>query len=199
MSSLIRILSLLSALAATSYALSCTQCMSNEATCSGPSITCPSGNQCASTYTETTTAGMKSTSLGRICAPSSQCGFWGSVTLQQGHIRMSTSCCNTDNCAPDLPTFPTTNSTPNGLVCRSCMSADSSWCYTDDTVQCTGDENRCLLMKTYVSGSMSLSTAFRGCATKSICDIGSQSKSFGGVTSSIKFICTSGDLNGIFG
>ncbi|XP_040277122.1 phospholipase A2 inhibitor and Ly6/PLAUR domain-containing protein-like isoform X3 [Bufo bufo] len=195
MSSLIGILSLLSALAATSYALLCTYCISNETTCSGTSITCYSGLQCGSTYTETTIAGMKSTSLGRICAPSSQCGLKGSVGLQQGHIRMSTSCCNTDNCAPDPPTYATTSSTPNGLVCRSCMSADSTWCYTDDTVQCTGDENMCLLMTTYVSGSMSASTAIRGCASKSICDIGSQSASAGGVTSDVKFICTSGGLS----
>ncbi|XP_044138562.1 phospholipase A2 inhibitor and Ly6/PLAUR domain-containing protein-like [Bufo gargarizans] len=195
MSSLIGILSLLSALAATSYALSCTQCFSSGATCSGPSMTCPSGNQCGSAYTETTIAGAKSTSLVRTCAPSSQCGLKGSLGLKQGHMRMSTSCCNTDNCTPDLPTFPTTSSTPNGLVCRSCISEDSTWCYTNDTVQCTGDENRCLLMTTYVSGSVSASAAIRGCASKSICDIGSQSASAGGLTTNVKFICTSGGLS----
>ncbi|XP_040277156.1 phospholipase A2 inhibitor and Ly6/PLAUR domain-containing protein-like [Bufo bufo] len=195
MSSLIGILSLLSALVATSYALSCTQCMSNEATCSGTSTTCPSGNQCGSTYTETTIAGAKSISLTRSCALSSQCGINGSVGLQQGHIRMSTSCCNTDNCAPDPPTYPTTSSTPNGLVCRSCISAVSTSCNTNDTVQCTGDENMCLLMTTKVSGSVSASTAIRGCASKTICDIGSLSASAGGVTSDVKFICTSGGLS----
>ncbi|XP_044130978.1 phospholipase A2 inhibitor and Ly6/PLAUR domain-containing protein-like [Bufo gargarizans] len=195
MSSLIGILSLLSALAATSYALSCTQCISSGATCSGPSITCPSGNQCGSAYTETTIVGAKSMSLTRSCAPSSQCGLKGSVGIQQGHMRMSTSCCNTDNCTPGPPTFPTTSSTPNGLVCRSCISADSTSCNTDDTVQCTGDQNRCLLMTTQVSGSASASAAIRGCATKSICDIGSQSVSAGGVTTDVKFICTSGGLS----
>ncbi|XP_044134624.1 phospholipase A2 inhibitor NAI-like [Bufo gargarizans] len=195
MSSLIGILSLLSALAATSYALSCTQCFSKETTCSGPSITCPSDHQCGSAYTETTIVGVKSTSLTRSCSPSSQCDLKGSVRIQQGHMRVSTSCCNTDNCAPNTPTYPTTSSNPNGLVCRSCISADSTSCNTDDTIQCTGDENRCILQTTQVSGSASESSAFRGCATKSICDIGSLSTNNEGVTSDVKFICTSGGLS----
>ncbi|XP_040277167.1 phospholipase A2 inhibitor and Ly6/PLAUR domain-containing protein-like [Bufo bufo] len=195
MSSLIGILSLLSALAATSYALSCTQCISNETTCSGPSITCPSGNQCGSTYTESTIAGVKSTSLTRSCALSSKCGLNGSVTLQQGHMRISTSCCNTDNCTLNLPTYATTSSTPNGLVCRSCISAVSTSCNTDDTVQCTGEENMCLLMKTHVSGSVSASTAFRGCASKSICDIGRESASINEMIRYVNYTCTSGGLS----
>ncbi|XP_044130982.1 uncharacterized protein LOC122924117 isoform X4 [Bufo gargarizans] len=96
MSSLIGILSLLSALAATSYTLLCTYCISNETTCSGTmlSMTCYSGLQCASTYTETTIAGVESTSLTRSCALSSNCGLKGTVTLQHGQMRVSTSCEN---------------------------------------------------------------------------------------------------------
>ncbi|XP_044130979.1 phospholipase A2 inhibitor NAI-like isoform X3 [Bufo gargarizans] len=148
MSSLIGILSLLSALAATSYTLLCTYCISNETTCSGTmlSMTCYSGLQCASTYTET--------------------------TIDQ-----------------------TISSNPNGLVCRSCISADSTSCYTNDTVQCTGDENRCLFQTTKVSGSVSASTAFRGCATKSICDIGSESASINEMIRYVNYTCTSGGLS----
>ncbi|XP_040277131.1 phospholipase A2 inhibitor 25 kDa subunit-like isoform X4 [Bufo bufo] len=195
MSSLFGILCLLSALAATSYALSCTHCNSEEATCSGPSMICPADNQCGTAYTETSAGGMKSITLVRSCTPSSQCGYKGTVSIEGAQIRMGTSCCRTDNCTPNLPSLPTISSNPNGLVCRTCASADSTWCYTSDTIQCTGDQNMCLLQTTHVSGLVSLSTAIRGCATKSICDLVSHSTSEGGVTSEVKFICTSGGLS----
>ncbi|XP_044125182.1 phospholipase A2 inhibitor and Ly6/PLAUR domain-containing protein-like [Bufo gargarizans] len=108
---------------------------------------------------------------------------------------MSSSCCNTDNCTPNTPTLPTISSNPNGLVCRYCASVDSTWCHTDDTVQCTGEQNMCLLQTTHVSGSVSASSAIRGCATKSICDLGSQSASAGGVTTDVKIICTNSGLS----
>ncbi|XP_044134623.1 phospholipase A2 inhibitor and Ly6/PLAUR domain-containing protein-like [Bufo gargarizans] len=195
MSSLFGILCLLSALVATSYALSCTHCFSNEATCSGPSLTCSSGQHCGTTYRETIAAGLKSISLTRSCTLATQCGFRGTVGIQHGNIRMGTSCCNSDNCTPSLPSLPIRSSYTNGLVCRSCKSDDSARCHTADTIECTGDENMCLLQTTHESGSASASSAIRGCATESICNLGSQSASAGGVIRDIKFICTSGGLS----
>ncbi|XP_056399866.1 uncharacterized protein LOC130294278 [Hyla sarda] len=196
MISLTGILSLLSALAATSYALSCTQCVSiTSSSCSGSSVTCPSGEQCGSVYTETMAGGMTTTSIVRSCVPSSECNFKGGIGFQHGKINMVSSCCNTDNCNPTMPSFPTQRSNPNGVVCRSCISADSTWCYTPDTIQCTGDQNMCLLQTSKMSGSASSSTALRGCATKSICDLGSKSQSIGGLSVEAKYICTSGGIS----
>ncbi|KAM3921581.1 phospholipase A2 inhibitor and Ly6/PLAUR domain-containing protein-like [Leptodactylus fuscus] len=137
--------------------------------------------------------GSPSVSLTKGCTVSSQCNFNGSMSMLLGNLRMVISCCSTDNCVPSIPALPPTNSSRNGLVCRSCVSADSSWCYTSDTMRCTGEENKCLLQTTKVAGI--LSTAIRGCATKSLCDLGSQSQIIEGVSTDVKFICTSGGLS----
>ncbi|XP_077116217.1 uncharacterized protein LOC143770462 [Ranitomeya variabilis] len=175
-----------------SEALSCTQCMSTSSSCSGNSVTCPSGHVCASQYSETTVGGKKTEMLLRLCSPPSECSTKGSISTSQLQLMMAVSCCGTDNCTPDLPALPTKSTNSNELVCRSCISADSTWCYTPDTVQCTGDENMCLLQSTKISGSTSSSTAIRGCATKSICDLGSQTATLGGVSVDVKTVCTSG-------
>ncbi|CAJ0933853.1 unnamed protein product [Ranitomeya imitator] len=51
---------------------------------------------------------------------------------------------------------PSRNSTQNGLVCRTCTSPDSTWCYTSDTMQCTGDEDMCILQTTKITDCGSL-------------------------------------------
>ncbi|XP_077113479.1 phospholipase A2 inhibitor 25 kDa subunit-like [Ranitomeya variabilis] len=192
MSSLIAILGLFLTITAISDALLCTQCMSTSSSCSGDSRTCPSGHVCASQYSETTVGGERTELLLRVCSPSSECSIKGSISTAQLQLRMAASCCETDNCTPNLPALPTKSTNSNELVCRSCISADSTWCHTPDTVQCTGDENMCLLQSTKISGSASASTAIRGCATKSICDLGSQTSTFAGLTLDVKTVCTSG-------
>ncbi|KAM4015675.1 phospholipase A2 inhibitor NAI-like [Anomaloglossus baeobatrachus] len=192
MTSLIETLILLSTLAATGYTLRCPQCVSASSTCSGSSATCPAGQVCGISYSQTQAGGVMTEAFGRTCTVSSQCNMKGSITLQQGRIRTVTACCNTDDCAPVVPPLSTINYTRNGLVCRSCVSADSTWCYTSDTMQCTGDENMCLLQTTKITESGTVATAIRGCATKSICDLGSQSQSAAGVSTEVKFICTNG-------
>ncbi|MEE6521185.1 hypothetical protein FKM82_019265 [Ascaphus truei] len=49
----------------------------------------------------------------------------------------------------------------------------------------------------FLLGSSSLTTAVRGCATQSICNIGSQSSSSGGTTVDVKTSCTNGS-NGLY-
>ncbi|XP_044138564.1 uncharacterized protein LOC122929135 [Bufo gargarizans] len=127
------------------------------------------------------------------CAP--KCNFLGSLRLQQLQIRMGTICYgNTTNCAVGS-NLPTDNSPLNGLGCPSCLSDNSTWCHTDETIQCRGDETMCLLMQiTQESGSMS--TAFRGCATMSICDLGSQSQNKTGLFTEVKINCTRASTSG---
>ncbi|XP_069803833.1 phospholipase A2 inhibitor 25 kDa subunit-like [Dendropsophus ebraccatus] len=197
MTSMTGILSLLSALIATSDALSCTECISTtSSSCSGPSVTCSSGHQCGSTYTESTTAvGGVFAGVVRACTPSFHCNFTGSVTQKQAQTKIATSCCSTDNCTPKIPAFPTIGTKSNGVVCRSCVSTHSTWCYTKDTIHCTGDETMCLLQTTKQRGSVKLSAAVRGCATKSICDIGDKSLTVAGTTTEVKIKCTSGGIS----
>ncbi|KAM3923136.1 phospholipase A2 inhibitor and Ly6/PLAUR domain-containing protein-like [Leptodactylus fuscus] len=195
MTSLIRILSLLSALTATSSALSCTECRSTT-TCSGYDVTCPPGSFCGSSYSETTAVdGTRIQNLVRTCLPSNSCDYKGSISIKQLQVRTVTSCCSTNYCTPSLPPLPKQNSKPNGVTCPSCLATNATWCDTSDTIQCTGDENICSLQTTNITGSFSLSTAIRGCATKSICDLGGLSEKIDGLSVDIKFTCTSGGLS----
>ncbi|XP_040182765.1 phospholipase A2 inhibitor 25 kDa subunit-like [Rana temporaria] len=194
MSSFLHIIGVLLALAASGYSLYCTQCISQSKSCVGSNVSCPSDSLCGVSYSETG-YGCDTTNLYVMsCLPQDECGLSGSATFPSGvTLRMGSSCCSTSLCIPTLPSLPWYNSMPNnGLTCGSCKSADSTWCYTSNTIQCTGDENMCLLHTTKMSGMISMSTAFRGCATKSLCNLSSQSYSTEDVSAERKFICTSG-------
>ncbi|XP_071969192.1 phospholipase A2 inhibitor 25 kDa subunit-like [Engystomops pustulosus] len=193
MTSPILTLSLLSALTVTSSALLCTQCVSeSSSSCSGPSVTCPPGYECGSSHTKTNVGGFETNVVVRACTVQSSCNFAGIIATPLGKTRVATSCCNTDNCLPAIPQFPAINNTRNGLVCRYCSTADSDWCYTSETVQCTGIEDRCLLQRVKQGG---LKNALRGCATKSVCDLGGQTKTDGRSTTEVKHICTDAGIS----
>ncbi|XP_068099403.1 phospholipase A2 inhibitor and Ly6/PLAUR domain-containing protein-like isoform X2 [Hyperolius riggenbachi] len=177
----------------TSHSLSCTVCRSDTSDyCTGPSTTCPAGSVCGTVLGKSSTGAVNYI---RACTSENGCNMTGSTTIKGGaYVRMVAACCSSDNCTPILPTIPGGSSVTNGVICRSCVSADSTWCYTSDTMACTGDENMCLLLTTKYSGAQKLSTAVRGCTTKSICDFGSQSFSANGVIMEYKYICTDGGL-----
>ncbi|XP_073426003.1 phospholipase A2 inhibitor and Ly6/PLAUR domain-containing protein-like [Dendrobates tinctorius] len=196
MNSLIGILSLFSTFAATSYALWCAQCVAfGTSTCTGNTMICPSGQVCGTSYLEIDVGGTMNKTVVRSCALSSECGFIGSMTIQQVQYRMGISCCRYDDCTPFTPIPPSPNYSKNGVVCRTCISATSTWCYTSDTMQCTGNETMCALQTSKITGSNPVSMAIRGCATQSICDLGSQSQNMAGVSASVKNICTNGGLS----
>ncbi|MEE6481905.1 hypothetical protein FKM82_013060 [Ascaphus truei] len=155
MRSLLQVLCVLSTLAATGYSLSCTQCVALSGTsCTGPSITCPANKVCMAAYSVTTAGGVEiSNVFGRNCELQNKCGLSGSVNVPNGKIKMGTSCCTTDNCTPSMPTLPADNDVKNGLTCRTCTSTNSAWCYTTDTMLCTGSENMCLLQSTKITGN----------------------------------------------
>ncbi|OCT73600.1 phospholipase A2 inhibitor and Ly6/PLAUR domain-containing protein [Xenopus laevis] len=190
------ILSVFSALAATGDSLSCQTCISASKTpCQGKSLLCPSDSACAATYTLTTANGRTISEMYTLsCAPLRQCDKPASMSIPNGKIKRGISCCFEDNCTPPTPTLPPDNSRLNGQICRTCTSADSTWCYTDDTMRCTGEENMCLLQTTVISGPVSSQVALRGCATKSMCDLGSNSVSYPGFSMDLHFFCTSGSL-----
>ncbi|KAM3923135.1 phospholipase A2 inhibitor and Ly6/PLAUR domain-containing protein-like [Leptodactylus fuscus] len=191
MSSVSRILILLIALVARSDALSCIQCMSTNSSCSGHSVTCPSGYVCGSSYTKTLIGGTK-TAFIRACMPQTDCNIKGSMGMKQGHVWMVTSCCGTDNCTPGIPELPTKKSDRNKEICPSCVSGNSTWCSAFQLVQCRGDETICLMHSTKITGSISSSTAIKGCGTKSLCDLGSQFYSVEGSSIEVDFLCDSG-------
>ncbi|XP_073513694.1 phospholipase A2 inhibitor 25 kDa subunit-like [Phyllobates terribilis] len=177
MTSLPITLSLLSALVAKGFALSCIHCMSFvSSTCSGNNVTCPSGHLCASSYIEASTdsfpefVGISVPILVRQCLPSFTCDSAESMSSLYAQVRMVTSCCDTDNCTPDIPAIPTKLSQPNGLVCRSCQHTDP-WCLTSKTISCRGNENMCLHQTIQMKGPISFSAAIWHCTSQAFCQL----------------------------
>lgn len=83
---------------------------------------------------------------------------------------MGISCCDTDNCTAPLPQWPAASSQANGLLCPSCRSQTQQFCNQKTNIQCTGSEQTCLMETTMVSVS---SSSAMGCATPTLCDVGS--------------------------
>ncbi|XP_069811924.1 phospholipase A2 inhibitor and Ly6/PLAUR domain-containing protein-like isoform X2 [Dendropsophus ebraccatus] len=141
------------------------------------------------------TNGTTTASLLRDCINPTRCGIKGSISLQDARINMAISCCNTYACTPTIPALIPKSSNPNGVVCRVCTSKTSSWCYTSDTLQCTGEENMCLLQTKEVTGAYSSSIAARGCATKSLCKLGTNLQNVPGSSIKDTIICTDGGIS----
>ncbi|XP_068097503.1 phospholipase A2 inhibitor gamma subunit B-like isoform X2 [Hyperolius riggenbachi] len=189
------LLFLLCSLIATGYCISCKSCWHLQGTpCSGSSVDCATGEVCVAAVTNTLLiTGPLTEQYTLSCGNPSQCDVNGSLTFYYGSIRTATSCCSANNCVPPTPTVPTKSTVKNGLTCRTCSSDDSSYCYTGETMECTGNEFKCGRMARSLSGSVTKKDAIRGCATKSYCEIiGNQVTSIQGLNVDMKMYCSDG-------
>ncbi|XP_075459358.1 phospholipase A2 inhibitor NAI-like [Ascaphus truei] len=192
---LLQVLCVLPALIVTGYSLSCKVCVDTFGSlCIGKSKICSPDNVCMSSYTENTAAGNMETVLIRSCDSKSKCGMSGSISNHAVKSKMNTSCCTTDNCTPPRTTLSADSNIKNGVTCPNCNSADSDNCYTSDTIECTGDEKKCVLQTTTMTGSNSSIEALRGCATESICNTGTLSISHLGINTELKAKCSNGNI-----
>ncbi|XP_069803685.1 phospholipase A2 inhibitor and Ly6/PLAUR domain-containing protein-like [Dendropsophus ebraccatus] len=192
MSSLHGLLFFLSALAASGYSGSSSDCASSQ-TCSGPSVTCPSGFLCGSLYLKEN-KGEFSKDIVLESKSTKKCHFKGNINLNGTKFRMAATCCDTEDCTPPDPGFLPISFEPNGLVCPSCTRKRSSWCEPSGIVQCTGDETRCVLMVEDGNDDyreIDHLISYRGCATKGVCNLGGLSNT-GEMKYTLKFQCSGG-------
>uniref|UniRef100_A0A8C5QQL8 Sodefrin-like factor n=1 Tax=Leptobrachium leishanense TaxID=445787 RepID=A0A8C5QQL8_9ANUR len=144
-SSLLGLLYVLLAMLTTVHSLVCEICLSTDVTwCTGSSVICPFGQVCGSQFSTTTIGEETHTTFVRSCVQPAECFLKGSVTFNKGSMKMCTSCCNTNNCFATLPDFPEDSTEANGVICRTCATLASTWCYTSDIMHCTGLETKCL-------------------------------------------------------
>ncbi|XP_044134618.1 phospholipase A2 inhibitor and Ly6/PLAUR domain-containing protein-like [Bufo gargarizans] len=185
---------ILSALAKTGFSLECIKCIAlGDSSCTeGPIVTCPQGHTCTSMYQETIKDGKTSEFLYRSCGPTSHCNKTGSFTIENQSARLGISCCYTDNCYPPLPQLQSASTRRNGKVCQMC-SDGSEACSGTATIDCVGNENKCILQVTKtIAGTDKNVESYRGCGTKSICEIGNQNISFGFLNMESTFPCGGG-------
>ncbi|XP_063798360.1 phospholipase A2 inhibitor and Ly6/PLAUR domain-containing protein-like isoform X2 [Pseudophryne corroboree] len=181
----------ISGLLSAGHSLTCVVCRSEEAfTCTGEERVCPKDYVCASTSTVTIMEGRATKTFTRSCERRNTCGTAGSIGYQRGKIKTAISCCYSDSCYPSNPALPPDDAQRNGLSCRSCTSHDSIWCHTSETIDCTGQENKCIFQTDVYSGAKYGKTAVRGCGTKAICDIGSQTHNYGGTNLRREITCS---------
>ncbi|XP_063800045.1 phospholipase A2 inhibitor NAI-like isoform X2 [Pseudophryne corroboree] len=183
----------------TGHCLTCISCYNTTSlSCNGTNITCTAGYSCASVHSQVTLAGNISDTFIRTCAPQNECNITGSSTYSDRTLSLRTACCSSDDCDPEFPSVPdnSTSNKTNDIVCRSCVSETSNWCYTSDTMTCTGEEKKCIREERKITrnGSNTELLAFRGCATASICNVNQKIVEYGGNTFDSKFICTDGNI-----
>ncbi|XP_066465375.1 phospholipase A2 inhibitor gamma subunit B-like [Eleutherodactylus coqui] len=182
--------------------LSCTICLAQGATfCTGNNVTCPPGRVCASTRMVTMEDGVKKTEFfGRSCVPENQCQGPGSFSTHNSQSKKGFSCCYTDNCTPPAPVLSPNNTRQNGLTCPTCTGNGVDWCDTGMTMRCTGPETMCILQYSNMSGTLTVESVLRGCATPTICNIGNQSLITDTITTEVRISCTgrSGGLHSDF-
>ncbi|KAM4650700.1 phospholipase A2 inhibitor and Ly6/PLAUR domain-containing protein-like [Discoglossus pictus] len=157
---------IISAFITKGYSLSCIECSSKEGTtCSGRSRFCFSEDSCISSIIKLSNNEQEQVIFNRGCAQSRVCDQSGSLT----DAKISTTCCNTDDCTPITPTLPPDNTTKNGVACERCLSDDLDNC-NGNTVKCTGDEDVCFMAMYTELGSTSESV-WKGCTSKQGCGL----------------------------
>ncbi|XP_056399859.1 phospholipase A2 inhibitor and Ly6/PLAUR domain-containing protein-like [Hyla sarda] len=176
------------------YSLVCRSCWHlSGAECNGPNVTCPENGVCVAALSSVSVGASVTPQYSLSCGTQNECDRSSSLTFNYGTVRTATSCCSTDSCVPTLPTLPSPSSEKNGLTCRTCSSDSSDYCYTSETLQCTGKETKCGRMARTLSGTINLKDAIRGCATSSFCDIlGTQNTVIDGLYVDMKTYCSDG-------
>ncbi|XP_063794614.1 phospholipase A2 inhibitor and Ly6/PLAUR domain-containing protein-like [Pseudophryne corroboree] len=180
------------------FSLTCKLCTGVDfSSCTGETTQCAANQACGGVRTASIANGVTVSEIYVLsCVTNEKCNTNASLSTPSSKIKLATSCCYMDNCTPSTPTLAADSSQPNGLTCRTCLSAYSDYCYTGDTIGCNGDENMCILQRTnIINAQIKQSVAIRGCATKSYCSIGSNSTSNGNLEVNVVITCS----NGAFG
>ncbi|XDV38247.1 hypothetical protein PO909_007694 [Leuciscus waleckii] len=138
------------------HSLSCYECVSMMGSCDDQKLkTCPSGSSKCMSLTVIPQNQFSFKTKIKDCTVDCQSG-----SMNFGISKVSSSCCNTDQC--NVKDAPDPSNIPNG---RKCYYCDGQTC--SNTVSCSGTEDRCVKATVTVG---SLSAVVKGCATTSICD-----------------------------
>ncbi|XP_077116235.1 uncharacterized protein LOC143770477 [Ranitomeya variabilis] len=188
-----RLVSFLSALAATGYSLQCYNCSDfNTDSCLFSSIaSCPTGNVCATQYEVSLTGIFIVQFLNRFCAQPSECDATGTFnTSTSTSQNIATTCCSENLCTPEKPIVPDGSLTPDGLKCPTCSPLESS-CETLNYLNCAGDQTMCLHQtRKQTTGSITVTTMESGCASQGFCYKRNESSTSGPVLTEITYSCT---------
>ncbi|XP_068099398.1 uncharacterized protein [Hyperolius riggenbachi] len=193
-SSLLLCAGLLSTLTASSFSLSCIQCSgTDESSCKGSSVQCPPEyNACVATYEYNYIDGQDERLYRKYCGLTQMCSLKGGLTTSTGSLKMSSSCCFTSNCNPPAPVLPPNKLEKNGVSCMVCKGDGDKPCSSTEKLECTGDENRCILMME-TEGPPPVTSSVHGCGTPGLCNVTQLDIRTGDRERQLKFSCNSAD------
>ncbi|CAK6979529.1 uncharacterized protein LOC128362321 [Scomber scombrus] len=166
MMKLILSLTLIWTLSSTAEALQCLQGLGDE---DQELLPCASTQLCATVATQENESGNFIESISRSCLPSDLFSEGNHIfSFNVGFVTMAASVhvCNTDDCnSEDIP-FPDVQE-KNNLQCFTCDGRYSAEC--KKTVQCVGDEDRCINWF-YYEGDENYTYTLLGCASSNLCE-----------------------------
>uniref|UniRef100_A0A8C5R919 UPAR/Ly6 domain-containing protein n=1 Tax=Leptobrachium leishanense TaxID=445787 RepID=A0A8C5R919_9ANUR len=147
----------------------CPECFnSTTANCEGSLATCAS---CQTVVAESGHGNNSVSVIEKSCSvyPDS-CNFAYSVTASDFHISFNSSCCDTELCNNGSVQVLPRNTTENGLECPSCFMENATECCANQTVQCTGQETKCVNFtgSLFDQGSCRNYT-LQACVTENVC------------------------------
>ncbi|XP_041427678.1 phospholipase A2 inhibitor subunit gamma B-like [Xenopus laevis] len=166
MISAVGFLCLLSALVSTGYSLTCIECSEyNSTSCTGDSVLCPA-QFCASVFIKESNPVESIMQIKRSCATEEQCSETGSATYGYVRRHMITSCCDSDDCTPEVPECPEATNEPNGNSCPNCFPPTLDECESGEQAQCSDNEDKCFV---HVFKHNDFAFKIGGCSTESMC------------------------------
>ncbi|XP_073511824.1 uncharacterized protein [Phyllobates terribilis] len=186
---------ILSTLVATTFSLSCNECNGLSAkSCQRVKVTCPPDfNVCVATLESNTEDGKPEMTLYReYCGKSSMCSYTGSLTTHFAVKKMSSTCCHTSNCSPPMPKLPAEKTDKNGVSCKSCSDLKEASCESTTTIDCIGDEMKCVDIAIMSNSERSSTYSVSGCSTPGLCNLMEREYQIGGKTIKTTFMCSGG-------
>ncbi|CAN2388068.1 hypothetical protein PRIEUP_LOCUS14794 [Pristimantis euphronides] len=161
--------------------ISCVHCVGETMkTCQGTPKKCPLETDECITVRQLTKIGAREISyFMRLCGNCSQYKT-GSVRFDKGILMVNTSCCNKNECMPDVPTIPPVKNPPKDqiqnsrLVCKSCYAENARNCDCNVFVNCSIGETKCISRHIHVTtkpkGGYKYIAAIRGCTNEEMCE-----------------------------
>ncbi|XP_075462540.1 uncharacterized protein LOC142497953 isoform X2 [Ascaphus truei] len=120
------------------------QVNSNPVTFLGAALCSLDQDVCLYEYSHILYAGTESLHAIIQCGKSSECGRRGTISHPEKRMTLNTTCCDKPNCFPDKPLLTQEITVKNGLTCESCFSPNTTRCLVNKTMQCAGNETRCI-------------------------------------------------------
>nr|AAZ06302.1 sodefrin precursor-like factor [Plethodon metcalfi] len=166
------------AFTATGKSIDCVTCYSTDGTdCSGEVRTCTKGQTfCRTLTSEIKKDGVASNQVFKYCGGDEEPHWIYREESLTTFFQLEIQNCETDKCNEEPALLTPRANTPNGVKCMHCFENYSADCNSEETIECTGDMNKCLFVSGNICNNGELAfddTSFNACALRHCTNIAS--------------------------